>query len=81
MALLNFASKYQNVAKYKDLTASSPSLTGSTENDYVKLVFTEDGHIITHGVDYIPSVWDISRLPVDNTKADNKHLWDSATIN
>lgn len=81
MALLNFASKYQNVAKYKDLTASSPSLTGSTENDYVKLVFTEDGHIITHGVDYIPSIWDISRLPVDNTKADNKHLWDSATIN
>lgn len=81
MALLNFASNYQSVAKYKDLTASSPSLGGSTENDYVKLVFTEDGHIITHGVDYIPSVWDISKLPVDNTKIDNKHLWDSATIN
>lgn len=81
MALLNFASNYQSVAKYKDLTASSPSLKGSTENDYVKLVFTEDGHIITHGVDYIPSVWDISKLPVDNTKIDNKHLWDSATIN
>lgn len=81
MSLLNFASNYQSVAKYKGLTASSPSLEGSTENDYVKLVFTEDGHIITHGVDYIPSVWDISKLPVDNTKIDNKHLWDSATIN
>lgn len=81
MALLNFASNYQSVAKYKDLTVSSPSLKDSTENDYVKLVFTEDGHIITHGVDYIPSVWDISKLPVDNTKIDNKHLWDSATIN
>lgn len=54
MALLNFISKYENVAKYKDLTASSPSLQGSTENDYVKLIFTEDGHIITHGTDYIP---------------------------
>ena len=37
MALLNFISKYQDVAKYKDLTASSPSLSGSQENDYVKL--------------------------------------------
>ena len=81
MALLNFISKYQDVVKYKDLTASSPSLSGSQENDYVKLIFTKDGHIITHGTDYIPSIWDISKLPVDNTKTDNKHLWDSATIN
>jgi hypothetical protein len=81
MALLNFASNYQDVVKYKNLTENSPSLSGSNENDYVKLVFTKDGHIITHGVDYIPSVWDISKLPVDSTKIDNKHLWDSATIN
>lgn len=81
MALLNFASNYQDVVKYKNLTVNSPSLSGSNENDYVKLVFTKDGHIITHGVDYIPSVWDISKLPVDSTKTDNKHLWDSATIN
>ena len=62
MALLNFASNYQDVVKYKNLTANSPSLSGSNENDYVKLVFTKDGHIITHGVDYIPSVWDISKV-------------------
>ena len=86
MALLNFISKYENVAKYKDLTASSPSLQGSTENDYVKLIFTEDGHIITHGTDYIPwgktGTIPIDRLPIAaSDKPDSKHLWDSATIN
>lgn len=86
MALLNFISKYENVAKYKDLTASSPSLSGSQENDYVKLIFTEDGHIITHGTDYIPwgknGIIPINRLPIaDGNNPDNEHLWDSATIN
>lgn len=86
MALLNFISKYENVAKYKDLTVSSPSLQGSTENDYVKLIFTEDGHIITHGTDYIPwgknGIIPINRLPIaDGDNPDNEHLWDSATIN
>lgn len=86
MALLNFISKYENVAKYKDLTASSPSLSGSAENDYVKLIFTEDGHIITHGTDYIPwgknGIIPINRLPIaDGNNPDNEHLWDSATIN
>lgn len=86
MALLNFISKYENVANYKDLTASSPSLSGSQENDYVKLIFTEDGHIITHGTDYIPwgknGIIPINRLPIaDGNNPDNKHLWDSATIN
>ncbi len=45
MALLNFITQYKDVIKYKDLTASSPSLEGSQENDYVKLIFTKDGHI------------------------------------
>lgn len=85
MALLNFISKYQDVVKYKDLTASSPSLKDSTENDYVKLIFTKDGHIITHGTDYIPwgnGTIPIDRLPItDSENPDNKHLWDSATIN
>lgn len=85
MALLNFISKYQDVAKYKDLTASSPSLEGSQENDYVKLIFTKDGHIITHGTDYIPwgnGTIPIDKLPItDGNNPDNKHLWDSATIN
>lgn len=85
MALLNFISKYQDVAKYKDLTASSPSLEGSQENDYVKLIFTKDGHIITHGTDYIPwgnSTIPIDKLPItDGDNPDNTHLWDSETIN
>ena len=85
MALLNFVSKYQDVAKYKDLTVSSPSLSGSQENDYVKLIFTKDGHIITHGTDYIPwgnGTIPIDKLPItDGNNPDNKHLWDSATIN
>ena len=85
MALLNFTSKYQNVAKYKDLTASSPSLEGSQDNDYVKLIFTKDGHIITHGTDYIPwgnGTIPIEKLPIattDDTPSDNT-LWTSATI-
>ena len=85
MALLNFTSKYQNVAKYKDLTASSPSLEGSQENDYVKLIFTKDGHIITHGTDYIPwgnGTIPIGKLPIDTTGDihNNDTLWTSETI-
>lgn len=85
MALLNFISKYQDVAKYKDLTVSSPSLEGSQENDYVKLIFTKDGHIITHGTDYIPwgnGTIPIDKLPItDGDNPDNTHLWNSETIN
>lgn len=85
MALLNFITQYKDVVKYKDLTASSPSLDGSQENDYVKLIFTKDGHIITHGTDYIPwgnGIIPIDKLPItDGKNPDNKHLWDSATIN
>ena len=76
MALLNFATSYNDVA---DKLKLSPSETG----DYIKLYFTKDGHIITHGIDYIP--WGtgkipINKLPIDNTVADNQHLWDSLTI-
>lgn len=76
MALLNFATSYNDVADKLKLAQSE---TG----DYIKLYFTKDGHIITHGVDYIPwgtGVIPIDKLPVDNTVADNKHLWDSLTI-
>lgn len=76
MALLNFATSYNDVA---DKLKLSPSETG----DYIKLYFTKDGHIITHGVDYIPwgtGIIPIGKLPVNNTVADNKHLWDSLTI-
>lgn len=76
MALLNFATSYNDVA---DKLKLAPSETG----DYIKLYFTKDGHIISHGVDYIPwgtGIIPIDKLPVDNTKADNEHLWDSKTI-
>lgn len=76
MALLNFATSYNEVT---DKLKLSPSETG----DYIKLYFTKDGHIITHGIDYLPwgtGIIPIDKLPVDNTVADNKHLWDSLTI-
>ena len=76
MALLNFATSYNDVADKLKLAQSE---TG----DYIKLYFTKDGHIISHGVDYIPwgtGIIPINKLPVDNTVADNKHLWDSKTI-
>ena len=76
MALLNFATSYNEVADKLKLAQSE---TG----DYIKLYFTKDGHIISHGVDYIPwgnGIIPINKLPVDNTVADNKHLWDSKTI-
>lgn len=76
MALLNFATTYNEVSDKLHLEQSN---TG----DYIKLYFTKDGHIISHGVDYTP--WGIGKipidkLPVDNTVADNGHLWDSLTI-
>lgn len=76
MALLNFATSYNDVA-------DKLKLAQSESGDYIKLYFTKDGHIISHGVDYIPwgtGIIPINKLPVDNTVADNKHLWDSKTI-
>ena len=75
MALLNFALTYNEVSDKLHLEQSN--------KDYIKLYFTKDGHIITHGVDYTPwgiGIIPIDKLPVDNTKVDNEHLWDSATI-
>lgn len=76
MALLNFATAYNEVEGKLHLEQSN---TG----DFIKLYFTKDGHIISHGVDYTPwgiGTIPIGKLPVDNTVADNDHLWDSATI-
>ena len=76
MALLNFADTYQEVRDI--LTSEQPN-----NSNYIKLYFTKDGHITTHGVDYIPwgnGIIPINKLPVDNTVADDKHLWDSLTI-
>lgn len=76
MALLNFATSYDDVADKLKLAQSE---TG----DYIKLYFTKDGHIITHGIDYIPwgtGIIPIDKLPINNNVADNEHLWDSLTI-
>ena len=76
MALLNFATTYNEVSDKLHLEQSN---TG----DYIKLYFTKDGHIISHGVDYTPwgnGIIPINKLPVNNTVADDKHLWDSLTI-
>lgn len=45
MSLLNFASTYYEVS-------DRLTLPESTSGPYVELVFTKDGHIITHGTDY-----------------------------
>lgn len=47
MAILNFANTYEEVA-------GKLQLPESDSGEYVQLVFTKDGHIITHGVDYTP---------------------------
>ena len=74
MALLNFSKTYENIK-------NKIGTTGYLQS--TDLLFTKDGHIVTHGVDYIPwgnGTIPIEKLPVDNTKVDDKHLWDSATI-
>ena len=76
MALLNFATTYNEVSDKLHLEQSN---TG----DYIKLYFTKDGHIISHGVDYIPwgtGIIPINRLPINNNEASSDYLWDSLTI-
>ena len=76
MALLNFATTYNEVSDKLHLEQSN---TG----DYIKLYFTKDGHIISHGVDYTPwgtGIIPINRLPINNNEASNDYLWDSLTI-
>ena len=75
MALLNFSKTYENI-KNKIGTAGYLQDTD--------LLFTRDGHIVTHGVDYIPwgnGTIPIEKLPVatDDTH-NNKTLWTSETI-
>lgn len=47
MALLNFAKTYAEIQ-------NNLKLSESNEGDYVKLFFSKDGHIITHGKDFTP---------------------------
>ena len=76
MALLNFALTYNEVKE-------KLTLNESNNGDYIKLYFTKDGHIISHGVDYTPwgtGIIPINRLPINNNEASSDYLWDSLTI-
>lgn len=63
MSLLNFANTYQEISGY----LSTPE---STTGDYVKLFFSKDGHIITHGKDFTPTFTPTVRglVPVSSGK-------------
>ena len=76
MALLNFSQTYESIHD----KIGTPGYLQETD-----LLFTKDGHIVTHGVDYIPwgnGTIPIEKLPIDttgNTHNENT-LWTSETI-
>ena len=76
MALLNFSQTYESIHD----KIGTPGYLQETD-----LLFTKDGHIVTHGVDYIPwgnGTIPIEKLPIataNDTPSDNT-LWTSATI-
>lgn len=76
MALLNFSKTYEGILD----KIGTPGYLQSTD-----LLFTRDGHIVTHGVDYIPwgnGTIPIEKLPIDTTGDihNNDTLWTSETI-
>lgn len=76
MALLNFSQTYEGI---KD-KIGTPGYLQSTD-----LLFTNDGHIVTHGVDYIPwgnGTIPIGKLPIAAAGDDpsDDTLWTSNTI-
>lgn len=64
MALLNFANTYAEIS-------SNLSLPESTSGDFVKLFFSKDGHIISHGKDFTPTFTPNMRglVPISSGKA------------
>lgn len=64
MALLNFANTYAEIS-------SNLSLPESTSEDFVKLFFSKDGHIISHGKDFTPTFTPNMRglVPISSGKA------------
>lgn len=76
MALLNFYKTYANI----EPKIGTPGYLQETD-----LLFTGDGHIVTHGVDYIPwgnGTIPIGKLPIDTAGEDpsDDTLWTSNTI-
>ena len=75
MALLNFSQTYEGISN----KIGTPGYLQETD-----LLFTKDGHIVTHGVDYTP--WGIGTIPIEklpiatgDTHNENT-LWTSETI-
>lgn len=64
MALLNFANTYAEIS-------DNLSLPESTSGDFVKLFFSKDGHIISHGKDFTPTFTPNMRglVPISSGKA------------
>lgn len=64
MALLNFADTYAEIS-------GNLSLSESTSGDFVKLFFSKDGHIISHGKDFTPTFTPNMRglVPISSGKA------------
>lgn len=64
MALLNFANGYAEIS-------GNLSLPESTSGDFVKLFFSKDGHIISHGKDFTPTFTPNMRglVPISSGKA------------
>ena len=77
MALLNFSQTYEGISN----KIGTPGYLQETD-----LLFTGDGHIVTHGVDYTPwgryGIIPINRLPIAaaNDTPSNSTLWTSLTI-
>ena len=76
MALLNFSQTYEGISN----KIGTPGYLQETD-----LLFTGDGHIVTHGVDYTP--WGDGTIPIEKlpiaTASDNPSdstLWTSLTI-
>ena len=64
MALLNFANTYAEIS-------GNLTLPESASGDYVKLFFSKDGHIISHGKDFTPTFTPTVRglVPISSGKA------------
>ena len=64
MALLNFANTYAEIS-------GNLSLPESTSGNFVKLFFSKDGHIISHGKDFTPTFTPNMRglVPISSGKA------------
>lgn len=84
MALINYTKNYSDVSGWLGLSESS-------SGNYVKLAFTKQGNIITHGLDYTPwtwgnlstsgRYWDVKYLPIDTTgDGSSSTLWTSDVI-